>query len=84
MNITETTSRTIVPPSAAAESAYRGPCRILGAHITRVVRGETELVICTEYCDGVCQLRKAALESMAPGLSDGVAPGETRCVMLTA
>ena len=83
MNITETTY-TVVPRSALAESAYRGPCRILGAHITRVARGGKELIICAEYCDGVCRLRRAALENLATGLSDGVAPGETRCVMLTA
>ena len=71
-------------PSGGAESAYRGPCRILGSHITRVIRGGTERVVCPEYCDGVCQLRKAALESLAPGLSEGVAPGEVRCVMLGA
>ena len=81
---TITTSSIVVPPIGGGESAYRGPCRILGAHITRVTRGGTDLVFCTEYCDGVCQLRKAALESMAPGLSDGVALGEIRCVMLSA
>ena len=84
MNTTQTISVAGVAPSALMESAYRGPCRVLGAHITRVARGGTELVICTEYCDGACRLRKTALESLAPGLSDGVAPGETRCVMLTA
>jgi hypothetical protein len=81
---TITTGGIGVPPVGGPESAYRGPCRILGAHITRVTRAGTALVACTEYCDGVCRLRKAALENLAPGLSDGVAPGETRCIMLTA
>ena len=81
---TITTSSIGVPPWRGPESAYRGPCRILGAHITRVTRDGMDMVVCAEYCDGVCQIRKAALESLAPGLSDGVAPGETRCIMLSA
>ena len=73
------------------ESAYRGPCLILGAHVTRVTRGGTTRIICSEYCEteGICRLKKAALESgtiqgLIEASSEGVALGGTRCVMLTA
>lgn len=91
MAMTPTTSSTIVPPSARGESAYRGPCRVLGAHITRVTRGGTVQIICGEYCEAEesCRLKKAALESgttqgVTEASSGGVAPGGTRCVMLRA
>ena len=90
MNTTETISN-IDALSGRTEAAYRGPCRILGAHITRVARGGEESIICDEYCeaDGGCQLRKAALElgalqGLTDGLSEGVARARTRCIMLTA
>ena len=76
--------------SGRTEGAYRWPCRILGAYITRVARGGEESVICDEYCeaDGGCQLRKAALElgalqGLTDALSEGVARARTRCIMLT-
>ena len=91
MATTPTTSSTIVPLSARLESAYYGPCRILGAHVTRDTRGGTMRIICGEYCEteGICRLKKAALESgtvqgLIEASSDGVAPGGARCVMLTA
>ena len=89
MNTTVATGSVGVPLLGRTESAYRGPCRVLGAHITRVARGGTESIICDEYCEtgGVCQLRKAALGA-PPGLTDvvseSVARDGTRCIMLTA
>ena len=74
-----------VPPAALMESAYRGPCRILGAHITRIARGGSEVVICEEYCDGLCRLRQAAFERAADQpASEVVAPAIARCIMLSA
>ncbi len=74
-----------VPPAALMESAYRGPCRILGEHITRVARGNTQVVICAEYCEGICRLRLSAFEAAAAqDPSTTLAPVGTRCVMLTA
>ena len=88
---TLTTTITIVEPSALVQSAYRGPCRILGAHVTRVTDGGTTRVCCGEYgeTEGVCLLRKAALEYGRPqGLleasPESLAVGAIRCVMLTA
>ena len=90
MNITETIG-SVDALSGRTEAAYRGPCRILGAHITRVARGGEESIICDEYCeaDGGCQLRKAAfelgaLQGLTDALSEGVARARTRCIMLTA
>ena len=79
-------------PLSGQEAAYRGPCRVLGAHITRIARGGRESIICDEYCekDGGCQLRKAALRYGPPlqGLADvpseGLPPARTRCIMLTS
>ena len=48
MNTTETISN-IDALSGRTEAAYRGLCRILGAHITRVARGGEESIICDEY-----------------------------------
>jgi hypothetical protein len=72
----------IIPPPAGRESAYRGPCPILNAHVTRDTRAGTTRVFCHEYCEpeGVCQLKKAALDSS----SGSIAPEGTACVMLTA
>ena len=88
MNTTTTISRAPFPPAALMEAAYREPCRILEAHVTRVARGGTESVICTEYCDGVCRLRQAALELALQGLpdvpSEGLPPARNRCIMLTS
>jgi hypothetical protein len=76
---------------SAPEAAYRGPCRVLGAHITRVARGGRESIICEEYCeaDGSCQLRKAALrygalQGLPDILPEGLPAGRTRCIMLTS
>ena len=71
------------------EAAYREPCRILGAHVTRVAREGAESVICIEYCDGVCRLRQAALEygalrGLSDALSDGLARARIGCIMLTS
>ena len=84
-------SSAIVPSSDRAESAYRGPCRILGAHVTRVTRGGTTHVLCGEYCEtgGICLLRQATLERgpiqrPTEAFSEGSALSGTRCVMLTA
>jgi len=83
-------SSVIVPSSDRAESAYRGPCRILGAHVTRVTRGGTTHVLCGEYCEtgGICQVRRAAFHSgpiqPTEAFSEGTALSGSRCVMLTA
>jgi len=80
----------VMVPLAGPEAAYRGPCRVLGAHITRVARGGRESVICDEYCetDGTCQLRKAALRygplQGLPDLSEGLPLARTRCIMLSS
>ena len=73
------------------EAAYRAPCRVLGAHVTRVAHRGRESIICDEYCeaDGGCQLRKAALRYGAlQGLPDVAAEGlplaRTRCIMLSS
>ena len=73
------------------EAAYRGPCRVLGAHITRVARGGRESIICDEYCeeDGGCQLRKAALrygalQGLPDVLAEGLPAASARCIMLTS
>ena len=91
MDTTTTTGAVIVPWPVRMELAYRAPCRVLGAHITRVAREGRESIICDEYCeaDGGCQLRKAALErgalqGLTDILSEGVVPARTRCIMLTA
>jgi hypothetical protein len=91
MDITTTTGAVIVPWPARMELAYRGPCRILGAHITRVARAGAERIICAEYreADGGCQLRKAALEYATTAIltdapSEVHTAGRTRCLMLTA
>jgi hypothetical protein len=73
----------------AGESSYRGPCRLLGAHITRVTRAGASTVLCDEFCegDGACRLqlamldlrRQAALEAHAPEASRAAA---ARCLML--
>lgn len=89
MSTLSTTSTTSVPP-LQGESAYRGPCRVLGDHVTRITRGGTALIICGEYCEtgGICLLRQAALES-GPSQELGQAsagsgvPGVS-CVMLMA
>ena len=91
MNTIATVDSVVMPLSGRTMAAYREPCRVLGAHITRVARGDTESIICDEYCeaDGGCQLRKAALErgvlqGLTDILSEGVVPARTRCIMLTA
>jgi hypothetical protein len=91
MNTVATIDSVVMPLSGRMMAAYREPCRILGAHITRVARGDTESIICDQYCeaDGGCQLRRAALEGGASHgtpdiLSEGVVSARTRCVMLTA
>jgi hypothetical protein len=89
--VTPTTNNSIVQPSALAESAYRGPCPILGAHVTRVTHGGTTRILCGEYCETerICLLKKAALERrtlqgpVEPS-SEGVPLGGICCVMLTA
>jgi hypothetical protein len=74
-----------VPPASLMESAYLGPCRILGRHITRVTRGDSEVIICAEYCDGNCRLRQSAFEAAAAqDPSAALAAIGTRCIMLTA
>lgn len=74
-----------IPPSALMESAYRGPCRILGAHITTIARAGREVVICPEYCDGLCRLRQTAFERAAgQPASDVVSAAVARCIMLSA
>ena len=73
-----------IPPASLMESAYLGPCRVLGRHITRVTRGDSEVIICAEYCDGSCRLRQSAFQAMASqDASAAPAPGSTRCIMLT-
>jgi len=91
MNTTATSDSLVIPLSGRTMAAYREPCRVLGAHITRVARGDTESIICDEYCeaDGGCQLRRAALEGGASQgttdiVSKGVVPARTRCITLTA
>jgi hypothetical protein len=88
---TATTNNSIVQPSAPADSAYRGPCPILGAHVTRVTHRGSTRILCSEYCEteGICRLRKAALEGgtlqgLIEATSEGMALGGTSCVMLTA
>jgi hypothetical protein len=90
MHTTPLTTNTPGLSSVRGDSAYRGPCRVLGAHITRVTRGETEEILCGEYCPtgGICLLRQAMLgetptQGLTVGSSEG-ALGGTRCVMLTA
>ena len=90
MNTVATIDSVVMPLSGRMMAAYREPCRVLGAHITRVARGDTESIICDQYCeaDGGCQLRKAALElgalqGLTDALSEGVARARTRCIMLT-
>lgn len=80
----------VVASLPGPDAAYRGPCRVLGAHITRVARGGRESVICDEYCevDGGCRLRKAALaygalQGLPDVLCEGPPPARTRCIMLT-
>jgi hypothetical protein len=86
-----TTSSAILTPVGRSESAYRGPCRVLGAHITRITRGGEALILCGEYGEtgGICLLRQAALEcgsvqELGEASPAGGAPGGSRCVMLTA
>ena len=74
---------------AAGESSYRGPCRLLGSHITRVTRQGASTVHCAEFChpDGTCQIRLAMLEpgsAQALGAASPVVePVAVRCLMLT-
>jgi len=91
MNNTTTIRSIAVALSGQTEAAYRGPCRVLGAHITRLAREGRESIICDQYCeaDGGCQLRKAALEygalqGLTDVLSDDLALARIRCIMLTA
>jgi hypothetical protein len=74
--------------SADQDAAYRGPCRVLGAHVTRISRGSTPVVICGEYCEtgGICLLRLAALDHSLGDRSDGTSQprADVGCVMLTA
>ena len=73
-----------VPPASLMESAYLGPCRILGRHVTRVTRPDSEVIICAEYCDGNCRLRESAFgAAAAQDPSAALAPPGTRCIMLT-
>jgi hypothetical protein len=78
MHTTPLITNTPGPSSVRADSAYRGPCRVCGAHITRVTRGGTEEILCDEYdpTGGICLLRQATL-------GKGPSQGRTRCVMLT-
>jgi hypothetical protein len=87
----EGVNNSLVLPSALMESAYRGPCPILGAHVTRVTQKGSTRILCGEYCEagGICRLKKAALErdelqGVIEASSDGVPLGGTSCVMLTA
>ena len=74
-----------VPPASLMESAYLGPCRILGRHITRVTRADSETILCPEYCDGHCRMRQRAFDEAAlQDPSAAAASSATRCVMLTA
>ena len=74
-----------VPPASLLESAYLGPCRILGRHITRVTRADSEVILCAEYCEGHCRLRQSAFETAASqDRSEASTSINTRCVMLTA
>ena len=79
---TATTNSSIVQPSAPVDSAYRGPCPILGAHVTRVTHRGSTRILCSEYCEteGICRLRKAALEGgtlqgLIEASSEGMALG---------
>jgi hypothetical protein len=76
----------LAPP---VQSAYRGPCPILGAHVTRMTHGETTRILCSEYCETehFCRLRKAALEAnvlqgLAESSSESVTFAAIGCVML--
>ena len=74
-----------VPPASLMESAYLGPCRILGRHITRVTRADSETILCAEYCDGQCRLRQGGFDmSTAQETSAASTSIGTRCIMLTA
>jgi hypothetical protein len=91
VNNTATIGGIAVGLPVQTEAAYRGPCRVLGAHITRLARDGRESIICDQYCeaDGGCQLRKAALEygalqGLTEALSDDLALARIRCIMLTA
>ena len=69
-------------------SSYRGPCRLLGAHITRVTSGGASIVLCAEFCepDGACRLQLAVLAERSDGAFETGASDlvrtVARCVML--
>ena len=48
MNTIATIDSVVMPLSGRMMAAYREPCRVLGAHITRVARGDTESIICDQ------------------------------------
>ena len=81
--------RLVVASLPAVELAYRGPCPILGAHVTRVTKAGITSVRCSEYreIERTCRLKMADCGTLCGSAqpSSGNAPlDNTRCVMLRA
>jgi hypothetical protein len=74
----------------AGVSSYRGPCRLIGVHITRLTREGAPSVLCDEFCesDGACRLQLAVLGHRDQGACDAGTPdphrASARCVMLSS
>jgi hypothetical protein len=81
--------RLVLTRLPVVELAYRGPCPILGAHVTRVTKAGITSVRCSEYCEieRTCRLKMAdcgTLRGSAEPLSGNAPLGNTHCVMLRA